>query len=93
MSDYNSRVFEPAINYHCANCNLYMGIFLNPPLPRILVLSCSEIVAIQKSHSFIGSGTPCTVCGIARPPIVGIFRPFWSELYSCNEYLMIKANE
>lgn len=79
MNKFNNHVFGN-IDY-CINCGLFLGLFIVSPHPRISILSCEQIVAIQKSHQFVGRF--CQICGIDS---------FWQE-YTCNEWLMIKANE
>lgn len=58
-------------------------------------LSCDDTIKIAMSHTWPPNSTSelirCNVCGITGAPIFKHF--LFGNFYSCNEYLMIKANE
>lgn len=101
--DFNGHEFvEEKFEYYCKKCDYRRGINSNV-FKDINILSCDEIQKIQQSHisgevkNYGVLRFQCVVCDIwlKRSDLFSnkLYRPHWSELYSCNEYLMIKANE
>lgn len=101
MNNFNGCEF---IDNYCKNCNSRLDLF-DEKYSRVCTLTCSEIQKIQQSHLPILNNKckeneiyqywQCIICNIdliIKKPS-NIIRPYWSQLYSCNEYLMIKANE
>lgn len=77
-------------------CNKY-GFFYDS---RISKFNCKDLLKIRLSHKWISIywNFKCEICNIDGRKDLELIdnqmvRPYYDELYTCNEYLMIKANE
>lgn len=81
----NGHIFKSLKDPHCLICSFYKRI--------VYKHSCDKIRFISNTHKF--DNFKCTICGIESFFRNGLsFVQFKNNyFYTCNEYLMIKANE
>lgn len=69
---------------YCKNC--FIDLETLHYSKKLQTISCKKMQSTMKTHSYADSTFKCIVCGINSAGIK-------QYIYTCNEYLMIKANE
>lgn len=95
MNNFNGHYFQANQCINC-ECSIY------PCQTDLKSFLCQDIINLSNSHKwkltlqdkfYFDDEYECEICGLIGMTSGRLISPFLNEFYTCNEWLMIKANE